>query len=329
MEYRQLGNTSLMVSRLGFGSGPAGGHDYGPVDKAHWVSSVHAALDSGINLFDVADVYGLGLAEELLSEALGQRRHDVVIATKGGLVWDKHRKIHRDLRKATVVNSIESSLRRLRLDTVPLYQIHWPDPATPIEETLEALIECREQGKFKFLGVSNFPLHLVQQVHGILPIVSHQLAFNLLCGEPESQMFSWCTSSQISIVAHSGLAQGLLAGYRGLGQPLDANDVRNRSPYFSEADREEKQALLNAVRSLSGKLNRPFAAVSIRWILDNPAITSVLVGIKNSRQWKDNVDAIGWQMSSEDRDLLSYLSSLCPGGLAGVPAHTSLASHAR
>src|ERR1700733_11437075 len=115
MEYRQLGKTSISISRIGFGGGPAGGHDYGPVDEEEWKSAVRAAVDSGINLFDVANVYGLGRVEELLSQALGEKRHDVVIATKCGLVWDADCKVHRDLKKSTVVESIEASLRRLRV----------------------------------------------------------------------------------------------------------------------------------------------------------------------------------------------------------------------
>jgi aryl-alcohol dehydrogenase-like predicted oxidoreductase len=323
MEYRPLGTTSVSISRIGFGSGPAGGYDYGPVDEVEWKSAVQAALDLGVNFFDVANVYGLGRVEELLSQALGERRRDVVIATKCGLVWDQHRKVHRDLGKSTVKRSLEASLRRLRVDTIPLYQIHWPDPATPIEETLETLAMCREQGKFQFLGVSNFPLDLMRRTHAILPMVSQQVAFNLLCREPEGEMFSWCASSHVSILAHSGLAQGLLAGRRTIGQVVDINDVRRRSPYFSEENRREKQELLDAIRLLSNKLDRPFSAVSIRWVLDDPEVGAVLVGIKNRRQLVDNLKAIGWQLSSEERENLNYLSSLCPGGLAGIPAHST------
>ncbi len=323
MEYRQLGKTPISISRIGFGGGPAGGYDYGPVDEGEWKSAVHAALDSGVNLFDVANVYGLGRVEELLSQALGERRHEVVIATKCGLVWDEHRKVHRDLGKATVMRSLEASLRRLRVDTIPLYQIHWPDPATPIEETLETLAQYREQGKFQFLGVSNFPLDLMQRAHAILPIVSQQVAFNLFCREPEGEMFSWCASSQVSILAHSGLAQGLLAGRRTIGQVVDSNDVRRKSPYFSEKDRREKQGVLDAIRLLSDKLDRPLSAVSIRWVLDNPEVGAVLVGIKNRQQLTDNLKAIGWQLSPDEKENLDYLSSLCPSGLAGTPAHTA------
>ncbi len=324
MEYRQLGQTSLSISRIGFGGGPAGGYDYGPVDEVEWKSAVHAALESGINFFDVADVYGFGRVEELLSAALGERRREVVIATKCGLAWDEQGKVHRDLRKSAVLRAIEASLRRLRVDTIPLYQIHWPDCATPIEETLEALALCHDQGKFQFLGVSNFSLDLMQRTHLILPIASQQVAFNLLCREPEGELFSWCASSQVSILAHSGLARGLLAGRRTIGNGFDSTDVRSKSPYFSKEGRQEKQRLLDAIRLLSKKLDRPFSAVSIRWVLDNPEVGAVLIGIKNRQQLADNLKAVGWQLSPEVKDHLSYLSSLCPSGLAGTPAHSAI-----
>src|SRR5882762_10510948 len=309
MEYRQLGQTSISISRIGFGGGPAGGYDYGPVDEVEWKSAVHAALESGINFFDVADVYGFGRVEELLSQALGEKRRDVVIATKCGLVWDEQGKVHRDLRKNAVLRAVEASLRRLRVDTIPLYQIHWPDCATPIEETLEALALCHDQGKFQLLGVSNFCLDLMQRTHLILPIASQQVAFNLLSRQPEGEVFSWCASSRVSILAHSGLARGLLAGRRPIGNGFEKTDVRSKSPYFSEEGRQEKQRLLDAIRVLSNEIGRPFSAVSIRWVLDNPEVGTVLVGIKNRQQLTDNLMAIGWQLSPEGRDLLSYLSS--------------------
>lgn len=326
MEYRQLGKTSIAISRIGFGGGPAGGHDYGPVDEAEWKCAVQVALDNGVNFFDVAEVYGFGRVETLLSQALGEKRREVVIATKCGLVWDQCGKVRRDLRKGTVIRSLEASLRRLRLDTIPLYQIHWPDASTPIEETMEALAMCREQGKIRFVGVSNFSLDLLQRAHAVLPIVSQQVAFNLLRREPEEEVFPWCVSSGVSVLAHSGLAQGLLAGRRTIGQVLDARDVRRRSPYFSEEDREEKQAVLDVVRRLSRKLDRPFSAVSLRWVLDNSDVTAVLVGIKDRLQMTENLKAIGWRLSPAEKENLDYLSSMCPSGLAGTPAHSATRS---
>lgn len=321
MEFRKLGKTDLCISRIGFGCGPAGGHDYGPVDEAEWSAAVGLALENGVNFFDVADVYGLGRVEELLSKALGERRGKVVIATKGGLIWNAHGKVYRDLSRDAVVKSLEASLRRLKIDTIPLYQIHWPDPATPIEETIEALAECREQGKLRYLGVSNFPLALLQRASKGIPVVSQQVAFNLLRREPEGEMFAWCSRSHVSVLAHSGLAQGLLAGRRKIGTTY-INDVRSRSPYFSEEYRREKQGVLDAIGKLSQRIERPFSAVSLRWVLDTPEVTAALVGVKTRAQLSENLMAVDWKLLPEEWESLSQLSSLCPSGLAGIPAHS-------
>lgn len=326
MEYRRLGRTKISVSRIAFGCGAASGYDYGPVDEAEWTAAVKAALDRGVNFFDVAAVYGLGRAEELLSRALGEKRHDVVVTTKCGMVWDQRGKVRRDLSRPSVLRALEGSLQRLRIDTIPLYQIHWPDPATPIEETLETLSLCQKQGKIQHWGVSNFSLDLLRRTYQLLPFESEQVAFNLFCREPEEEVFPWCCSAQVSVLAHSGLARGLLAGRLSLGTRFDTTDSRRNSPYFSEQGRSKKQPLLDAIRLLSKRIGRSFPSVAIRWVLDNPQVTAVLVGFKNGAQVEENLQAVGWRLALEDREVLSELSAACPGGLAGTPAHGAVLS---
>jgi aryl-alcohol dehydrogenase-like predicted oxidoreductase len=321
MEYSDLGVGRFRISRLGFGCGPASGYDYGPVDKMEWSAAVRAALERGVNFFDVAEIYGFGQAEAMLSEALGEKRHDVVIGTKCGLVWDDGRKINRDLSSKSILRSLEGSLRRLRLDTIPLYQVHWPDPATPIEESFEVLARCREQGKIQCLGVSNFSLDLLRKTFLIGSFESNQLAYNLLCREPEDDVFPWCRSSQVSVLAHSGLARGLLAGKRPLGVGFEFADTRKDSPYFSDRGLAEKRNLLDVIRQLSQKRGRAFPSIAIRWVLDNSSVSSVLVGIKSRGQLQDNLQAMDWSLTGDERELLSKASSACPAGLAGNPAH--------
>ena len=321
MEYRQFAQTGVNLSRIGFGCGPASGYDYGPVDELEWRLSVQAALENGINFFDVADVYGFGRAEEMLSQALGPRRHEVVVATKFGLAWDQDGKVRRDLSRQSVLRSVEGSLRRLRLDVIPLCQIHWPDQSTPMEETFEALAQCQRQGKIRYVGVSNFSSDLLQQAYAICHFQSEQVAFNLLCREPEREIFPWCKSAGVSILAHSGLARGLLAGGYAAGQSNRFSDTRRNSPYFSEDGRAEKQHLLDAIRKITTEENRPFSSVAIRWILDSAYVSTVLIGIKSRAQLMQNLQAIGWHLGVSKRRLLGELSSQCPAGLAGVPAH--------
>jgi aryl-alcohol dehydrogenase-like predicted oxidoreductase len=321
MEYRLFGETQLSISRIGFGCGPASGYDYGPVDQAEWSAAVRLALDRGVNFFDVADVYGFGRAEELLAHALGEKRRDVVIATKCGLAWDAAGGVRRDLSRQSVLGALEGSLRRLRLDSIPLYQIHWPDPAVPIEDALETLARCRDAGKIQFLGVGNLSLDALKRAHSVRRFESQQIAFNLLSREPEQEIFSWCQSVNVSNIAHSGLARGFLAGRHSAGTAFHGTDTRRNSPYFSLRGQTEKTELLTAIRKVSLETEKPLPSVAIRWILDHPQITSVLVGIKNPKQVEENLEAVDWRLAIETHDLLSRLSAACPDGLAGFPAH--------
>ena len=321
MEYRKLGSTDCLISRLGFGCAPASGYDYGPVDESSWIDAVQAALDCGVNFFDVAEVYGFGHVEELLSRALGEKRHDVVIATKCGLVWDEHLQVRRDCSPRRVIQALDDSLRRLRVDVIPLYQIHWPDPDTPIEETLDALALCQKHGKIRHIGVSNFPMELLRQASEISRIDSLQFAYNLLAREVETDILPWCGATNTSGLAHSGLARGLLTGKRPMGSRFEGRDTRNRSPYFSEEGRAQKEHLLDTLRQLGQRNGRSVSSVALRWVLENPQVSAVLVGIKTREQLEDNLGAVGWQLESTDRELLTRISTLCPGGQAGVPAH--------
>ncbi|HTW22672.1 MAG TPA: aldo/keto reductase [Candidatus Baltobacteraceae bacterium] len=321
MEYRHLGKTSLSISRIGFGCGPASGYDYGPVDEAEWRAAVSLAFDRGVNFFDVADVYGFGRAEEMLAEALGEKRREVVIASKCGLAWDSAGRVRRDLSRANVLRAVEESLRRLRLDSIPLYQIHWPDPAIPIEEVMETLGRCQDQGKIRHIGVGNFSLELLSRAYAIRAFDSQQVAFNLLSREPEREIFPWCDSVFVSNIAHSGLARGFLAGRELAGLPFHASDTRRRSPYFSASGSAEKARLVNAIRKTSAETGKPLPSIAIRWILDHPQVTSVLIGIKTRRQAEENLEAIGWRFTTQTHHMLSRLSSACPSGLAGKPAH--------
>jgi aryl-alcohol dehydrogenase-like predicted oxidoreductase len=321
MEYRLLGETQLSISRIGFGCGPASGYDYGPVDTSEWSAAVRLAVDRGVNFFDVADVYGFGRAEELLAQALGEKRRDVVIATKCGLAWDAAGQVRRDLSRQSVVRAVEGSLRRLQLDSIPLYQIHWPDPAVPIEDALETLARCRDAGKIQFLGVGNLSLDMLRRAYSVRRFESQQIAFNLLSREPEREIFSWCQSANVSNIAHSGLARGFLAGRRSAETELHTTDTRRNSPYFLLRGHAEKTELLIAIRKIGLETRKPLSSVAIRWILDHSQVASVLVGIKNCQQVEENLEGADWRLTSEAHDLLSRLSAACPDGLAGIPAH--------
>jgi aryl-alcohol dehydrogenase-like predicted oxidoreductase len=209
------------------------------------------------------------------------------------------------------------------LDVIPLYQVHWPDPQTPLEETLDALARSQSEGKIRFIGVSNFSLDCMQKVQRTHRIDSLQVPYNLLCRDIENGILAWCQTTETSVLAHSGLARGLLSGRRPLGSEFQANDTRARSPYFSDEGRLEKQNLLGALDRLRERTGRSISSISLRWILDDPRVSAVLVGIKTRAQLEENLQALGWRLDASDRELLCTLSDACPRGLAGTPVHAA------
>jgi aryl-alcohol dehydrogenase-like predicted oxidoreductase len=320
MEYAPLGSGGRAISRLGFGSAPASGYDYGWVDESAWIETVRASLDRGMNFFDVADVYGFGRAEELLSRALGDDRHRVALGTKFGLAWDSRGTVRRDASPAYLARALEASLRRLRVDSITLYQLHWPDPATPLEETVAALISFRDAGKIQSIGISNISGEQLQTLQGALQVDCVQVGYNLLCRNAESELFAWSSANRTSILAHTGLARGLLAGKRRIDSRFVGHDTREQSRYFSRDGQEQKQKLIAALEQVSARTGHSVAAVALRWVLDHPEVTSVLAGMKNPAQLEENAGAAGWRLAPEDFDLLSKLSAACPGSLEGALA---------
>jgi aryl-alcohol dehydrogenase-like predicted oxidoreductase len=300
---------------VGYGCAPASGYDYGPLDETAWTDSVRVSLDLGVTFFDVADVYGFGHAEELLSKALGARRHDVILATKFGLAWDSKGRVTRDSSPKRVALALSESLRRLRVDNIALYQLHWPDLVTPIEDILEGLLSFRDAGKIRFIGVSNIPLDRLQRACRTQPVDSVQFAYNLLCRGVEDGYLDWCKSTNTTVLAHSGLARGLLSGKRQAGSQFNGTDTRKSSSYFSKEGLAEKQKLVQALCEIGQRNGRTASAVALRWVLDRPEVASVIVGMKSSSQLCDNVEAVGWRLAPDEYKLLSSLSAACPGSL--------------
>jgi len=217
MEYVRVPQSGLRVSRIGFGCEQLGGFDWGVVDEKLAAAAVEKALASGVNFFDTANVYGLGRSEEVLSTALGQRRHEVVIATKCGLNWTPSRNGNRartyvDSKPQTVVQSLEGSLRRLRVDSIGLCFLHWPDPHVPLEQTLEALERCLRTGKIRSLGLSNYPASLIRKACQVAPISAAESPYSLIDRDAEKQVFACCRDHGISVIAYGALGQGLLTG---------------------------------------------------------------------------------------------------------------------
>ena len=324
MEYARLGAGKCLISRVGFGCASISGYDYGPVDEPAWMRTVREALDCGINFFDVADVYGFGRGEEMLSRALGEQRHKVVLATKFGLVWDSQGEIRRDASPKTIEQALNESLRRLRVESITLYQLHWPDTVTPPGEILETLKLFQDRGKIQFIGLSNVSLEQLESAHRTHPVDSAQVPYNLLCRGIEERFLSWCDVNQIGVLAHSGLARGLLSGRRPLGSHFKGSDTRNQSAYFAPEGRQQKEALVRALCETGRRARCSPAAAALRWLLDHRQVTSVLVGMNNLTQLKENLRAVGWRLPCADYELLSFHSASCPGSLSGTLANKRL-----
>ena len=307
MEYKKLGLTDLKISRIGFGCWAIGGYGWGKVNDRDSIATIRKALDLGINFFDTADVYGFGYSEEILSKALGNQKKKVVIATKFGVKWDKSGRTDKDISSKRVVEALDGSLKRLKIDCIPLYQIHWPDFKTPISETMEALKKCQKAGKIKHIGCCNFSVDLIQEAQKISRIEALQAPYNIKEREIERELIHCCRKYKISIITYSTLLQGLFTGKYGRKSKFSKNDVRSRYENWVGEKFDKNLKIVEKLKKLSAFYKKTPAQIAIRWVLDNTNIASALVGVQKPEQIQENVDATGWKLSKEDRENLAKL----------------------
>ena len=301
MEYRTLSNTSLEVSRIGIGCWAIGGHGWGRVNDDDSIRAIQTALESGINFFDTADVYGLGHSESILSKALDKNRSNAVISTKFGLTWDTNGNIKRDTTPQRVNEAVEASLRRLNIESIPLYIIHYHDGVTPIEETLYALLKCKEAGKIQHIGCSNLPIPMMETINQLMPLSGVQVPYNAIDRKMETTFMPVLNNLSISTLTYSSLAQGLLSGKYSNKVEFDSQDIRSRSPYFQSMDYAANKKIIQEIGLMAKKYQVTTTQMALRWILDNPlSITSALTGVKNHLQVKENIGALDWNLEKED-----------------------------
>jgi aryl-alcohol dehydrogenase-like predicted oxidoreductase len=265
---------------------------FGKVDDRHSIEAIHSAIDSGINLIDTAPAYGAGHSEEVVGRAIRGRREEVVLATKVGIVRTPDGGFERNLKSQSIQREIEDSLRRLGVDTIDLYQIHWPDPDTPMEESLEALVNIREQGKIRYLGVSNFDAPQMRQAMEQAGIVSLQPQYSLLRRDAEKDLLPFCRENGLGVLSYGTLAGGVLTGkFREIPE-LPEGDHRDQFyEFFKEPEWTAIQGLLKEIRAVAEELGVTPAQVSTRWAIQQPGITTALVGAKNADQAAANAKA--------------------------------------
>ena len=316
MEYQQLGDSGVTVSRLIFGSWAVGGWLWGDTGQNDAVGAIHAAYDQGVTSIDTAPVYGQGLSEQLVGEAIKSLPRDKVqLLTKFGMRWDLARgdfflktkdsnghalDIYKYAGRASIIQECEASLRRLGTDYLDLYQQHWPDGTTPIDETMEAVQHLIEQGKVRAAGVCNYPVPQLEEARKTLPIASNQLPYSLLRRDIEHDMVPYCQRQGLAILAYSPLQLGLLTGKITPSYTFAADDVRSTNRFFQPENVRRVNAVLANMRPLAEAKNATLGQLVLRWTLAQSGITAALVGARNPEQAKENAQAIEVPLSSEE-----------------------------
>jgi myo-inositol catabolism protein IolS len=316
MEYRKIGRTGLNGSILGFGCWAIGGHGYGKVDDNISIHAIQRALDLGINLFDTADVYGFGHSEEILGKALGSRKKDAIIATKFGVGWDKSGQTFRDCSPKRVRKALEASLRRLAVDCISLYQVHWYDGTTPISSLMEELEKCRQEGKIRYVGCSNFSIEPIKtaNMEGVGSCFETiQTSYNLLERNSEKLIQECAELLGMGVLAYGLLARGLFSGKYDTETKFGDFDTRVHDVNFSADGFRRNMQLLNVLKETAIRYGKTTSQVAIRWVLENKNITTALIGIKDACQVEENAGAIGWKLDPADYKAITLTADMVFG----------------
>jgi aryl-alcohol dehydrogenase-like predicted oxidoreductase len=310
MQTRILGNSDMAITRIGLGAWAIGGQwawGWGAQDDRESIATIHAALDSGINWIDTAPVYGLGHSESVVGEAIRERSEKPYIFTKCSLVWDDEENIVSTLQKKSVKKECEDSLKRLGVDCIDLYQVHWPNPAEEIEMGFEAMAELWAEGKIRYAGVSNFSVEQMEQVRSICPVTSLQPPYSLVFPEVENEILPYCLENEIGVINYSPMASGLLTGKmtRERLAGLAEDDWRRKSEHFTEPQLSRNLALVEVLRTIADEQGCTAGEVAIAWTLLNPAITGAIVGLRKPDQVDGVIHAGGIGLSPDQAARIS------------------------
>ncbi|GGY71089.1 aldo/keto reductase [Marinobacter zhanjiangensis] len=302
MKTRTFGNTDIEVTPVGLGTWAIGGWMWGGTDEAQSIDTIHAAIDKGIGLVDTAPVYGFGRSEEIVGKALaGGRRDKVALATKVALNWDENENVQRDARASRIQKEVEDSLRRLQTDTIDIYQVHWPDPAAPMEETAKAMEKLFRDGKIRAIGVSNFSPEQMDEFRKFAPLHSLQPPYNLFERDIEDRILPYCRDKGLATITYGGLCRGLLSGKMSRDRQFEGDDLRNNDPKFQG---ERFDQYLNAVDALDqyakDKFGKSVLALALRWLIDQEDVTTALWGARRPDQLDPVSEIEGWSLSADD-----------------------------
>ena len=305
MKTKRLGNSDLSITPIGFGAWAIGGSGWefgwGDQDDKTSIAAIHRALELGVSWIDTAAVYGMGHSEEVVASALktwsGPRPY---VFTKCGLRWDKQGNVHNNLKAKSIRQECEDSLRRLRIEVIDLYQIHWP--TDDLEEGWSEMAQLQKEGKVRWIGVSNFDADQLRRADKIAPVTSLQPPYSLIRREIESEILPYCYSNGIGVIVYSPMASGLLTGAmtRERAAKLPDGDWRGRDREFREPKLSQNLTLVERLRQVGEKYHRPPGQVAVAWVLRNSAVTAAIVGARNAQQVEKNVGASDLQLSDAD-----------------------------
>lgn len=335
MKYRQLGNTDLRVSTITFGAWAIGGWMWGGTERKDALDAILASYDYGVTSIDTAPIYGQGLSEEIVGEALRSLRRDKVqILTKFGMRWDEKKgtpafkstdnsghpiDIYKYAGKASIIKECEDSLRRLGTDYIDLYQIHWPDSTTPVAETMEALAQLLRQGKIRAAGVSNYSADLMAEAEKTISLASNQVPYSMVERSIEKDVVPYCITHNKSIIAYSPMQRGLLTGKIRPDHVFAPGDHRPGTVFFQRENIRRIDGFLDRLQPLAQSRDAEISQLVLRWTIEQPGITIALAGARNKEQAIQNAKAASLELTAEDirfiNDELGKLTLVDQGGV--------------
>ena len=309
MLYRPFGSTGLNVSAIGFGCWEMGG-TYGRIDESEVIAAIHKALDVGINLFDTAEAYGFGASESLLAKGLGSHRDDITLVSKFGIGYGGSGKTSRDSTPERMTQSIETTLKALDTDHLDVYLVHWPDRDTPFEETMRGLEDLVQQGKTRFVGVSNFKRAEIADCMAARRVDVGQYGYSLFDRRLEAEVFDYCGEHDIAMMVYGPLAHGLLTGTFSADTRFnEGRDWRSRGdafnlPLFTEENFPRNLAVVEELKTLAAERGMAIYELALAWVLRNPVVSVALVGARTPFEVEANMHALERTLSDDDMEII-------------------------
>ncbi len=309
MEYRKLGNTDLKLSEIGIGTWAIGSggwkYAWGDQQDSESIKAIHCALEHGVNWIDTAAVYGIGHAEKIVKEAIKGVSKKPLIATKCGLLEDKNKDLYSDISRKSILKEVDQSLKRLGVEKIDIYQIHWPNPTKDIEEAFQTLLELKEAGKITYPAVSNFSLQQLERISKLGMPVSLQSPYSLIRPELSYDIIPWCIQNEVSVFAYSPLQCGLLTSRTSKDWlvSLTDDDWRKSNKYFTDPMfskiLESVEDLKIYMQESHPEVQNPVISAALRWVLSNPGVTSAIVGMRSQKQAEELINCLDFNADQE------------------------------